>query len=269
MKHGFPTECEKESNDLEKVEMIYFNLVRKTLQSLKVHEIDSTQLKELITTYVKSKSLAKLFSEQKTLDKMFLAFRDYWSFFDYEILSLIISTFCNELEEEKNEYISTFNKFCKRKVSEVPTNFISILSEKHYSISVIIVREFNSVTMTELKELEIKLRKITKIDLRLLRSKDGNLVIAFVSLNEEEEMFPLSKKEKSKLFEMGVHKLYSDNCVFFDYNEYQRSSNKLLSMDYTLKEDWTTSGTVPGSHPILESNLQTTLSRHSHEGKYK
>ena len=298
VKCGRLTESEKEtlltrlSEDLERVKMIFARLVSKTLDSLKGRKITYNQLKVLITTYVpKSKVLeTKLFSKKKSLEQIFLALRDYWSFFDYELLFLMISTFCTELEEEKNEYTSTFKSFCERKVSEVPTNFTSIATGRHYILRVIIDREFDSVAMTELKKLEIKLRNITKIDLSLLRIEDGSLVIVFVSLNEEDEMLPLSLKDKSELFEMGVLKLYSDNCVYFDYNEYQHSSymsapqgiqplesqlctlhvvplDEEWSVDYTLNEDTSKALTSLNlnSHPILSSN---PLTWHSHQGKF-
>ena len=302
VKRGCLAESEKETlltrlcDDLEKVKMTFASLVSKTLRSLKAHNINFTELKVLITTYVKSKSLTKLLSKKKTLEKIFIAFRDYWSFFDYEILSLIISNFCTELEKEKNEYISAFNEFCKRKVSEVPTNFTSIASGRHYILRVIIKREFDFVTMSELKELEVKLRNITKIDLSLFRSEGGSLVIEFVSLNEEDEMFPLSEKENKELFEMGVLKLYSDSHVYFDYNDYQHSLNTYTSaphfnqplqnqhstshlvpfdeewsVDCALKEDKTTSyiplGSYSHSYPILDSSSPSIDSKHSLKGK--
>ena len=176
MKRGRLTKSEKETlltrlcDNVERVKMTFAILVSKTLRSLKAHAINYTQLKVLMKKYLPKKN--NLFSKEKeeTLDQIFLAFHDYWSFFDYEFLILIISTFCTELEKEKNEYISTFNKFCKRKVSEVPTNFTSIASGKYFFLWVKIDREFDSLTMSELKELEVKLRHNTKMDLSLLRS---------------------------------------------------------------------------------------------------
>lgn len=278
--------------DLERVKSLFSRLVSISFSCLQKHEVTYIDLKLLIMTHVpKSKLLEKLFSKNKTIDKTFLALRNYWSFFDYELLFLIISTFCSDLEEEKNSYLSNFKAFCKRKLSEVPTIFFSITKEAHYILKVSIGKEFESLPLDELKEFERKLRKITKIDLSISRIEEGSIVIVFASLNEESDMIPLSEQEKIELFEMGVFKLYSDNCVYFDRNEYQHSSMQdphfiqsqqstsntvpfyeEWSVDYTQKED--ASGTTLGSrdqysdysHPIIDSNTSSIFSQHSHGG---
>ena len=88
--------------DLKMIKILFARLVCKTLQSLKDHNIIYNHLEILITTYVPTCKVLekKLFSKKRNLDQIFLALNDYWSFFDYEL-------FCNELDEEKNKYIST------------------------------------------------------------------------------------------------------------------------------------------------------------------
>ena len=51
-------------------------------------------------------------------------------------------------------------------------------------------------------------------------------MVVFVSFSEENNMIPLNEKEKDELFGLGVLKLYSDNHVYFDYNEYTQTHPK-------------------------------------------
>ena len=204
--------------DLEGLKSLFSLLVTKTLRSLKDQNIDCVRLQALIKSYIMPKT--KMFSKKKTLDNLFLKLCDYWSFFDYELLALIISAYCVELEEDKIKYIAAFEAYCDRKVSEAPTKFKSKTSGAHYIIRVRIGRNFDCLTLVELKKLQNKLRKVTKMDLTLLRVEEGSIVAVFELLDEEENITPLSKNERSELFQMGVLKLYSDDHVYFDYKEY-------------------------------------------------
>lgn len=156
----------------------------------------------------------------KSLEQIFRR-KNWYSFFDYEVLGVIISVHCTELEDNLKEYIVTFNAYCNRRVSEVPTCFTSNASGgNNFILRVKIDKEFSNITMGQLKELEISLKNIIKIHLHLLRLEDGCIVVAFESLNEEDDMLPLTDEEKKELIEMDVLKLYSDNEVYFDHVKY-------------------------------------------------
>ncbi|ORU94741.1 MAG: hypothetical protein A6F71_09565 [Cycloclasticus sp. symbiont of Poecilosclerida sp. M] len=277
--------------DFERVKSLFALLVDKTFSSLKGQNLDCGRLQALLKSYYlspKSKVL-KLFisKKKKTFDTIFLQLCDYWSFFDYELLALIISAYCTELEEDKNKYVVAFEVYCDRKVSEAPTKFKCKGSGTYYNIRVKIDRDFDHLTLMELKKLEIKLRRSTNIDLLIIEIKDGSIVVIFESLNGEDDMVPLSHKEMNELFEMGILKLYSDSCVYFNHNEYphfilpqqnQQSAFNTLSMPFDLiKKDETTSATAQDSlRPPFHSREDTSGTNpsfkysefsSSHEGK--
>lgn len=244
--------------DLERVKSLFALLVHKTSQSLKGQQnIDYVGLMALVKAYFPPKSkVLKIISKKDTPGEVFLKLCDYWSFFDYELLALIISACCTELEEEKNKYVTAFKVYCDRKVSEAPTNFKSKASGTHYIIRVKIGKDFDNLTLTELKKLQIQLRNITKIDLRILEIEDGSIVVVFES---EVNMIALSEKEKSELHEMGVLKLYTDS-VYFDHDEYHCNSDPHF-------KDETTSETSLESNS-REDNLPSETSS-SKKGKFR
>ena len=276
--------------DFDWIKQKFSSLVMKTLQKLKLKNIDCNELKLMIKSYVPK--LFKSISKQKSLNEIFEVLIDYWSFFDYELLGFIISFYCAELEEDKLEYIKDFETYCERKVSEIPTNIKSKVSGTHYNITikVKIGKDRDNVKFKELKKLQTKLRKHTKMNLTLLGVEDGSIVVVFEALIEEDYMIPLSEKDENELFEMGVLKLYSDNFVYYEHNVYQhlttsdstdaqpqqahQSTFNIMSVEeesIDYPQDKTTSATIPESlkqySHIGEDNLSSTLFRPSHEGK--
>lgn len=195
-------------------------LVGKTLRSLKTNNISPGELIVLINNYVKPKK--KLFSKVKSLEQIF-ACKNWYSFFDYEVLEVIIPTYCTKLGDDLKEYIRSFEAYCSRKLSEVPSYFKSTSGGNNFIIRVKIKKEFSEITLSQLKEMENRLKKITKIHLNLLRFEEGCIVLAFESLCEEDDMLPLTKEEKKELFEMDVLRLYSDNKEYFDQIKYSCS----------------------------------------------
>ena len=112
--------------------------------------------------------------------------------------------------------IAMFKEYCKRKYSEVPTVFNSKAHKRYYNLTVKVYGEFDHITMEQVKEIECQLRKITGLDLSLARIGDGCIELVFISLSGEDDMLPLSVQDKEKLSEIGILKLYSDKCVYYD-----------------------------------------------------
>ncbi len=54
------------------------------------------------------------------INDAFMVFSKFWSFFDYNILSLVIESLCSDLKPRLNEYTSSLREYCKRRVCEVP-----------------------------------------------------------------------------------------------------------------------------------------------------
>ena len=230
LKHDHLTKKQREelltklTCEFEAIKFKFAGLVYHTSQSLKTSGKNPGDLHLLIKTYVPEKhEILKYLTTEEKFDKVFD--HNYWSFFDYELFALIIKNCCPELNEKLVEYVETFEEYCCRRVSEVPTTFTSV-SGIHFIIRVKLGNEFSSYTVNEIKELEASLRKIVKIDLSISNFEPGSIMVVFVSFSEENDMLPLNEKEKDELFELGVLKMYSDNHVYFDYNEYTQTHPK-------------------------------------------
>ena len=213
--------------DFDKIKQKFAGLVDDTLQSLRNNNVNLEELKVAVKEYLPNK-VHNLFSNAKSLNDMFLEdLSEYWSFFDYELLAFIINRRCKELQGDLDEYIAMFKEYCKRKYSEVPTVFNSKAHERYYNLTVKVHGEFDHITMEQVKEIECQLQKITGLDLSLARIGDGCIELVFISLSGEDDMLPLSVQDKEKLSEMGILKLYSDKCVYYDSGESSPSSTQL------------------------------------------
>ena len=270
--------------DFKAINNLFISLVAKTLKKLILNNVDCNQLKVLINSLV-PKRLFKLISKKKTIDQIFLVLSDYWSFFDYDLLASIIKSHCTELKDDLSEYIKDFKAYCDQKVSDAPTKIKSIGGTYHNIIIKVKMSRDLDIELKEIKKLQTQLRKVTKMYLTLLRIEEGSIVLVFAA---EDDMIPLSEKDKNELFEMGVLKLYSDNCVYFDHNEYQhlatsdsidaqpQQTHKNTSNIASVEEeglindpqDKTTSGISLKQYSHLgEDNPSSALFRPSHEGK--
>ena len=189
-------------------------LFGKAFQSLRVKNIPPNELVIKFTPEI------KLFSKEKNLDEIFKSENNWCSFFDYEVLEVIILTHCSELKDEVEEYIADFKAYCNRRIFEAPTKFTATSNTK-FILRVKLDKEFNAITVNQLKELEIRLKNLIKLHLNLLRFENGCIVLAFESLNEEDDMLPFTDEVRKELFEMYVLKLYSDSKVYFDHDKYE------------------------------------------------
>ena len=54
------------------------------------------------------------------INEAFMVFSQFWSFFQYDILSSIIKGFCHDLKPQLDEYTSSLKLYCERRVCEVP-----------------------------------------------------------------------------------------------------------------------------------------------------
>ena len=207
-------------NEYTTINMKFAVLVGDTLKSLEAQSVTLEKLKVVITAYLSGNKnlMLKLFEDVKSLDQLFM--QGYWSFFDYELIAVIIESLCKELKPNLAEYVAIFNEYCKRRCSEVPTCFNSkIAGKKYYTLTVKLSKELDQMRMDDVKELERQLKGITEQDFVLSHFKDGCIELIFISLSEEGDIPAISAEHKDKLFQMSVLKIYSANCVYYDRGE--------------------------------------------------
>ena len=135
---------------------------------------------------------------------------------------VIIKKFCFDINQDFEEYVSKFKKYCNRRVCEVPDgSFSTKLSESeekkklHIQIHKTFINELEKpLEMVDLKYLIGTLKKILNTDLRILKLGDS-VVLTFHCLYELDVLFPLSSKQEEELQKIGVVRIYSEEQEYY------------------------------------------------------
>ena len=73
----------------------------------------------------------------------------------------------------------------------------------HIQIDQIFINEVERLKMSDLKGLTDILENILDTDLRILKIKDGSIILIFHCLHELDVLFPLCSKQEEELQEIG------------------------------------------------------------------
>lgn len=142
----------------------------------------------------------------------------HWSFFNYKLLDLIINVFCkNEaVHADLQAYILKFEKFCRRRLYEIPTDVLNCCAESSIApksiICVKLDKNFN-VPLIQLDRIRKRIEQLLNIQcLNLIDIKEGCVELQFRHYMEYKEIFPVSKKQTViELQEIGVIWLKCDS----------------------------------------------------------
>lgn len=157
---------------------------------------------------------------------------DFWSFFDYEILSTIIES-CKDdrpdLKAKLDDYIREFTIFCKRRLCDV--NVDAFKERKvHPNVNIKLDAVF-TIPVKDVKEIIAKLSTILHTSFCLVGVQKGCVELAYVCMHELHEIFPLSDKQKQELSQIQVLKIYNDKEVY-----YERMKPEVLSDEEVFDE---------------------------------
>ncbi len=105
-------------NETDEMKEKFAVLIGRTLLSLRKHEVSIGELKSLLKQLNASKKskLSNKLKKVTLINKAFDVLFNFWSFFDYKILGFIIKSFCLDLNQEFEEYVSKFKEYCNRRV---------------------------------------------------------------------------------------------------------------------------------------------------------
>ena len=195
-------------------------VVDRARESLEKQKLISEDLKILIK-HAEENKLYEIFEQNRTIKALFLALFDHWSFFDYEILWLIISRFCTELRREMEDYIAEFKIYCQRRLCEIPVDVFKTRPDDTNNLYVKCDKTFDKITLEEAKELELRLSKLLDTELYLLRVEEGCVQLVFRSLCDLSTKFPLHKLQKKQLFEMKILHLIHKDQTQYDFQQVQ------------------------------------------------
>ncbi len=71
-------------------------------------------------TNLNRREIAEELKGTTDINDAFMLLSKFWSFLDYDILSIFIKSLCSDLKPELNEYTSSLREYCERRVYEVP-----------------------------------------------------------------------------------------------------------------------------------------------------
>ena len=216
-----------ESDDLRKE---FALVVDRARESLEKQKLTSKDLQVLIKHATKNK-LYDVFKRKKTIHKLFLKMTDYWSFFDYEFLSLIIKRFCRELLVDMANYVLEFKKYCQRRLCEIPADVFKTRPNEKNNLYVKCDHYLDKITLKEAKDLELRLAKLLDTELYLLRVEEGCVQLVFGSLCDLSTKFPPNQLQKEQLFEMHILRSFHADQLQYDINSLQ-SLTKFLTMNF-------------------------------------
>ena len=155
--------------------------------------------------------------EADTIPKMFVALTPYKSFLNYKIVDKIASTFGSE-ENKKimNDYVTAFNKFCRRSAFEIPRNVFPSLS-KSKNDKILTMKLTSSGYMNSFlrdailaKETIASIFGVKKWELHLSSIEDGCMCLRFLlSANAFAQLYPPTVSQLASLCKAGIS-IYED-----------------------------------------------------------
>ena len=195
-----------ESNEMQDK---FAMLVDKTREELERQNKTGQDFQVLVKHCHKSK-LYHIFQKHNSIKTIFLKLSDYWSFFDYEFLGMIISHYCQSLIANLDSYIEHFKAYCQRRLCEIPIDVFKTKQAHKNNLYIKCDENFEEFKLIDLKTIEIKLSKLLDKELYILRIDEGCIEVVFNSLIEMDDVFPLREYQLDILFDMGI--LLSFNC---------------------------------------------------------
>ena len=206
------TELDKE---YKVVDSAFGVLVYNMIEYLHKKEIDIQKLQYLLEHSQFYQPLLTLFETADIRDLFTKTLRHHYSWFDYELIQYVIEGFGDEnLKGHMSEYLTCFKKFCKRKVTQMPSTKLCQSNEKGYELHVYlkIAKTMEEVSVAEVKKIEEEFQKMVGTRIWLVSIQDGSVILVFVSL---EKIDTLSKAYEHQLLNLGVTKVYSEGSILF------------------------------------------------------
>ena len=168
---------------------------------------------------------------------------DYFSFFDYEVLEVIINTLGSEEDKEDfKDYKRDFEEYAKRRsrITKISSEGSCLDREK---VLFKLDDLYDGCEFRCLKRLQKRLSNILKLNegvLKLLAIEDGCILLMFeIPDFISESIFPLSTEQESALQELGVTRL---DCVDHHFTEKVRVTHRM----HVRTESW-----IEGAQSVL------------------
>ena len=155
-----------------------------------------------------------------TIPKVFIALSNYVSFFNYDIIDLIVDELgTQEDKQELQKYKDEFQRYAKRRIYQCLPQFGPVSEMGQTDIFVKVDAHYESYTVKELRVFQHRLSEIlhnsSQRVLHLCRVEKGCFQLTFqVPSVVQQRMFPLSSEQERALEAEGVIKLTCGNYEF-------------------------------------------------------
>lgn len=167
-----------------------------------------------------------MLDENESITELFGRISKYFSFFDYDLIRLLVRTLGSNSDKKKyNKYKKTFQGFSELRLCECPGDAFGDveISEKVYALK-IDNKSMDSFTLQELQMNNILGHRL----LRILSVEDGCIKLTIRTFEDEE--FNVSEKQLRELGELDVISIsYGDKhldipkAISFENSDEKRS----------------------------------------------
>ena len=213
------------SFESQEIMMLFQKLVSATIQSLEEQKVPLTKLRTHMMTLgafdpvYKESQVPAFYHHFKDLEKaagvsdIFWILKDFFSFFNYEIIEHIITELGTEKDKQNLQtYKEQFDQYAKRRIFECPPCFGLVSEENHAEIFVKVDSKYENYTVKEVKKFCWQLCKIHGVTshglFRLCQVEKGCLRFMFqIPSFVQEKIFPLSREQEMSLAEEGIIRL--------------------------------------------------------------
>ena len=144
---------------------------------------------------------------------------NYFSFFDYELLEMVIDILGTENDKQNiAAYKKDFETYARQRLFILPKHTTIPSKSEYESVIVKLDSSYDGCTIRALKTLQTKLSAILGLKegvLQLLKVTDGCIQLVFkIPDFISHIIFPLSPDQESALTELGVTRLYCGDYHF-------------------------------------------------------
>jgi len=156
----------------------------------------------------------------KSIEDVFWVIKDCFSFFNYHVIEHIVVELGTDQDKvELQNYEKEFDQYSKRRIYECPPEYGSMSKDDHADLVLKLDSVYEEFTVKELKKFQFRLSRIFCVSpqsvLRLCQVEKGCLQLIFqVPSFVQQEIFPLSSKQKSALATEGVIRLTCGDYQF-------------------------------------------------------
>ena len=187
-----------------------------------------------------------------TIPKIFLILKDYFSFFNYDIIEHII-TVLGTKEDKANlqSYKEKFDQYAKRRIYECGPHFGPVSDTDHPDVFVKVDSRYDNYTVEEIKGFCNKLSDVLRVSsqgvLHLCRVEKGCIQLTFqIPSFVQQEILPLSREQTRTLKAVGAIKLTCGKYQFPDDEDWYEKlhlkmdcGGKFVHVDMYKANKWT------------------------------